>query len=116
MKARTLFDFLKLTFSRFLGRNLAGTRIEDIFNFLKISDSLATSGQPTEEQFAAIANTGYQTVVNLALPKSANALPNEKEIVESLGMEYIHIPVVWENPTRQNLADFFHTMKTYAGK
>lgn len=91
-------------------------KIEEIYNFLKLSDSVATSGQPTESQFAAIKESGYQVVVNLALPESSNALPNEQEIVESLGMEYVHIPVVWENPTLDDLARFFNIVEANADK
>ena len=69
-------------------------RIEDIYNFLKLSNSIATSGQPNEEQFVAIKEAGYQVVVNLALPESTNALPDEQKVVEAQGMQYIHIPVV----------------------
>jgi uncharacterized protein (TIGR01244 family) len=91
-------------------------KIEDIYNFLKLSDSVATSGQPTEAQFAAIKASGYQVVVNLALTSSSNALPNEQEIVESLGMEYVHIPVVWENPTLDDVARFFNIVEANADK
>ena len=84
--------------------------MEDIYNFLQISDFVATSGQPTKEQFSEIKNSEYQVVVNLALPTSSNALPGEKEIVEDLGMEYIHIPVVWEKPTIEDLEQFFSVM------
>ena len=91
-------------------------KIEDIYNFLKISDAVATSGQPTETQFAAIKESGYQVVVNLALTSSPNALPNEKEIVESLGMQYVHIPVIWENPTLNDIARFFNIMEANADK
>lgn len=85
--------------------------MEDIYNYLKVSDSIATSGQPTKEQFPAIKESGYQTVVNLALPTSANALPDEKQVVENLGMHYVHIPVVWENPTLEDVEQFFNVMK-----
>jgi uncharacterized protein (TIGR01244 family) len=91
-------------------------KIDQIYNFLKLSDSVATSGQPTEAQFAAIKASGYQVVVNLALTSSSNALPNEKEIVESLGMEYVHIPVVWENPTLDDVARFFNIVEANADK
>lgn len=85
-------------------------QIEEIYNFLKLSDAIATAGQPTEAQFSAIKESGYQVVVNLALPESTNALPNEKAIVESLGMQYNHIPVVWEHPTLEDIARFFNIM------
>ena len=34
-------------------------------------------------------------------------------MVESLGMQYIHIPVEWSEPTRQNLEDFFAAMEAH---
>lgn len=92
------------------------TNIEEIYNFLQLSEKLATSGQPGEAQFAAIKESGYKVVVNLALPESPNALPNEREIVESLGMKYVHIPVVWENPTPDDIARFFNVMEENAAQ
>ena len=88
--------------------------MEYIYNYLKISESIATSGQPTKEQFSAIKDSGYQTIVNLALPTSTNALPDEKQVVENLGMQYVHIPVIWENPTLEDLEQFFSVMKANA--
>jgi protein tyrosine phosphatase (PTP) superfamily phosphohydrolase (DUF442 family) len=90
--------------------------MEDIYNFLKISNRIATSGQPTSEQFSAIKKAGYEFIINLALPESSNALPDEKQIVENQGMQYIHIPVVWENPTLENVTEFFRVMEAIADK
>ncbi len=84
--------------------------LADILNFLQISDNLATSGQPTSTQFQEIADAGYETVINLALPTSDGAIANEAEIVESLGMEYIAIPIVWDNPTMDDLEQFLQAM------
>jgi protein tyrosine phosphatase (PTP) superfamily phosphohydrolase (DUF442 family) len=90
--------------------------MDNIYNFLQISELIATSGQPTKEEFALIKEAGYQLVVNLALPESPNAVPDEKQIVESQGMEYVHIPVVWEKPNLENVKDFFRVMETNADK
>ncbi|MFQ4145058.1 protein tyrosine phosphatase family protein [Chlorogloeopsis sp. ULAP02] len=90
--------------------------MENIYNFLQISEYIATSGQPTKEEFAFIQEAGYQLVVNLALPESPNALPDEKQIVESQGMEYVHIPVVWDKPNFENVKEFFRVMETNADK
>ena len=95
---------------------MSKNKIEDIYNFLKLSDAIATSGQPTQEQFQAIKGAGYQVIVNLALPESPNALKDEKQIVESQGMQYIHIPVVWEKPTLENVTEFFSVMEAIADK
>lgn len=90
--------------------------LANIYNFLQISNRIATSGQPTAEQFAAIKAAGYQLIVNLALTTSSNALFNEKEIVESQGMQYIHIPVIWEKPSVEDVSKFFNVMEANADK
>jgi len=96
--------------------NIVGNKIEDIYNFLKISDSIVTAGQATAEQFSAISESGYQVVVNLALQESLNALPDEKAVVQAQGMQYFHIPVIWENPTLEDIKRFFTVMEANADK
>jgi protein tyrosine phosphatase (PTP) superfamily phosphohydrolase (DUF442 family) len=90
--------------------------LEDITNFMSISDAMGTAGQPTAAQFAAITAAGYEVVVNLAMPDSTNALPNERELVAEQEMDYVHIPVVWEGPTIRDLEQFFEAMDRYRGK
>lgn len=90
--------------------------IEDARNFLRLSESLISSGMPTAEQLTGAAESGIQAVINLALPTSDGALADEGPLVESLGMEYIPIPVLWEHPTRENLLDFFHAMDAHRGQ
>ena len=68
--------------------------IETIRDYYQISDFLATSGQPTAQQFLLIAQAGYHAVINLAMSSSTNALANEGVIVTDLGMVYVQIPVV----------------------
>jgi protein tyrosine phosphatase (PTP) superfamily phosphohydrolase (DUF442 family) len=114
-----LANFLKLSIGNILGINLMGERIEDIYNFLQLSDSseptlrerIATAGQPTVSQYPAIASAGYQAVINLALTESANALPDEGAIAANLGLEYIHIPVIWDSPTLDNFQEFANVMQ-----
>ena len=82
-----------------------------IANYYPINPKLATSGQPTREQFQQIANAGYNAVVNLALPSSDNALADEAAIVTALGMVYFQIPVIWEAPTLDDVNLFFDLMQ-----
>ena len=84
--------------------------------YFKVSDLIATSGQPTEDQFSKIADSGYSLVINLALPTSTHAIPNERDIVESLGMSYLHIPVSWDEPKLSDLQQFFAAMQSSEGK
>lgn len=87
--------------------------LESIYNFLQLSDSIATAGQPTAEQFSAVKTSGYQVVVNLAPSTSPKYLSNEQQIVEGLGMGYIHLPVVWENPTVEDARQFFKVIEAH---
>lgn len=81
-----------------------------IFRFLPLGPRIGTAGQPAAEQFALLKEAGYGGVINLALPTSTNALPNEAQIVEDLGMRYVHIPVQFEAPTLEDLRRFFEAM------
>ena len=70
---------------------------------------------PTTEQIKSAAESGIKVVINLALSTSEKALQNESALVEASGMKYIHIPVQWDNPTRQNLDDFLQAMDAHQG-
>jgi len=90
--------------------------LEEIYNFIQISETLATSGQPTEAQMGEIAAAGYKVVVNLALGKSENALADEAATVRALRMTYHHIPVVWEAPQLSDFEQFVPLMDSLAGQ
>lgn len=85
-------------------------------NYTRISEHLGCCGQPTREQWDWITAQGYQTVINLALDSSPNALPDETELAISHGMAYVHIPVVWSAPTDSDLMRFFDVMEANRGK
>jgi uncharacterized protein (TIGR01244 family) len=88
--------------------------LSEIRSFIQISDKIATAGQPIAPQFADIKSAGYEVVVNLAPPNSSNAIANEQELVEAQGLKYVHIPVVWEEPTLNDLDRFFNTLRENA--
>ncbi len=85
--------------------------VTNILNYIKISDKVSTSGQPSPDQFNLIANAGFSAVINLAMPDSTNALPDEGGLVTEAGMNYFHIPVPFEAPTHQHLMLFLKVMK-----
>ena len=92
------------------------TELSGIYNYRRLSDSLATSGQPSEEEFTRVAQAGFGVVVNLAVQGDRNSLPDERRTVESLGMVYEHIPVIWQRPTQADLTTFFAAMDRHAGR
>lgn len=86
--------------------------LNDIFNFIQLDDRVATSGQPTEAQFSLVKEAGYTTVINLAPKSHENALGNEDEILERMGIRYIHLPVVFTNPTRDDFERFIGVLES----
>lgn len=92
---------------------MAAPELSDIYNFLEISDNLGTAGQPTAEQLTAVKDAGYDVVINLATGATPRDLANEPELVAAQGQEYIHIPVIWEEPTADNLEQFFAAMDAH---
>lgn len=90
--------------------------LTDIYNYLELDEFTATSGQPSQAQIAEIAAAGYQVVINLALASSDNALPDEAATVRAHGMHYVHIPVVWTQPTLDGLHAFFAAMQQRQGQ
>jgi len=87
-----------------------------IRNFLRIDDGLATSGMPQPDDFAALRQAGFDVVINLALPTSDNALPNEAELVFAQGMTYVHIPVKFDAPQPADFERFTRVMDAWAGQ
>lgn len=90
--------------------------LNEIVNFYAVSSELGTSGMPVRADFPTIAAAGYQTVINLARNDSPGQLLEEAEIVSALGMEYLHIPVVWENPRLEDVQSFFAAMDRRKGQ
>jgi protein tyrosine phosphatase (PTP) superfamily phosphohydrolase (DUF442 family) len=92
------------------------SELEEIYNFLPISDTLSTGGMPTEDQLYLLQEAGYAVVINLAMPNQLNALRDEAGIVRDLGMEYISIPVVFNNPTAEDLTQAMDALDAHAGQ
>lgn len=90
--------------------------LEGIYNFRWRGPDLATAGQPLEEEFPAIAQAGFDVVINLALLDAEYSLPDEPGLVRGLGMQFIHIPVVWEMPSQDKLLQFFDVMQRHAAQ
>lgn len=88
--------------------------LSKIVNVCIVDDRLGTSGQPSEAQLADIAAAGYRVVINLALHDDPRySLPDERGAVEALGIEYVHIPVVFTAPKDEDVARFFDAMDAH---
>lgn len=90
--------------------------LEHIYNFRWRAPDLATGGQPLEDELHAAAQAGFEVIINLALLDAEYSLPDEPGLSRALGMDFFHIPVIWEAPTQENLQQFFRVMQQMAGR
>jgi protein tyrosine phosphatase (PTP) superfamily phosphohydrolase (DUF442 family) len=92
------------------------SRCGTIKGFVALSDSLGTAGQPTEAEFAEVAAAGYELVVNLALPTSEGALPDEKAVVERHGLSYLPLPIDFQAPKVETAMRLFRVLDENRGR
>lgn len=64
-----------------------------IGNFYRYNDQLASGAQPSVDQIIDLKNEGFEVIFNISPSSTRNALHNEAEITEKLGMDYVHFPV-----------------------
>lgn len=89
--------------------------MKEILNYIKINEDIATSGQPSKEEFEQIKDSGFEVVINLALHNASNAIEDEDVVVTDLGMAYFHIPVDFEEPKTSQVELFLKTMQGLKG-
>lgn len=92
------------------------SHMNEIKNFLRISDRLACAGQPDESQLVQIATQGFEVVINLGLSDGKYALPDEAASASKLGLAYYHIPVLFESPQLSEWTSFMAIMKQHEDK
>ena len=109
---KTTLGFISSVAKKYSPVKLGPESLEDTYNYRKITELVSTSGQPTEEQFCLIQQAGFKTVINLA-PQGLieNTLKTQPSLLKDLGVEYIHIPVLFDNPTEDDFQQFTEAMQ-----
>lgn len=90
--------------------------LDDIVNYREYSATFASAGQPTEAQLELVSDAGFERVIYISFSTDGNALANEDRLVRDLGMEYVHIPVVWNAPTIADYESFAAVMQRHPAK
>lgn len=90
----------------------AAQGLSELVNYREYSPTFASAGQPSEEQLAAIRDAGFKRIIYLAYSDQPKSLPNEDRLVKNLGLEYVHIPVEWNAPTKSDFYLFAAAMRT----
>ena len=89
--------------------------VSDLPHFHQHSVELATAGQPTRAQLAAVKVSGYVLVINLSPTGLPGEVKDEQQLVEASGVSYVRIPVDWDKPSPEGLEKFFDVMDRYKG-
>ena len=84
----------------------AADDLSGIVNYREYSPQFSSSGQPTAKQLGVVSNAGFTRVIYLAFSDNHTAIETEDRVVKKLGMDYVHIPVDFENPTQADFEDF----------
>ena len=79
--------------------NTLETELSHVLNFQFVHEHLFTSGQPTPEQLKQIKEYGVNTVIHLGLSDEEQYLAHEDRICLELGLNYIHLPILWDTPS-----------------
>jgi protein tyrosine phosphatase (PTP) superfamily phosphohydrolase (DUF442 family) len=90
--------------------------LEEIHNYLKVDNQFSTAGQPDEDELKAVADAGFEVVINLATIDARYSLADEEGLVRSLGMAYYNIPVVWEQPLESDFVAFSRLLRQLGNK
>ena len=85
-----------------------------IKGFYQVDSLTTTSGQPTLDEFTLIKKAKFEIVINLSAPP--NVLTHEENCLCNLGIQYVHYPIDFHQPTIDNVKTFFSLMDTYQNK
>ncbi len=95
---------------------MSSSSLESIRNYIRLTPTIGTAGQPTREQFDAIAAAGYEVVINLALPDHPDSLDDEGSLVTRLGLSYFHRPVPFDAPRANHVGEFCRLLGCLRGQ
>ena len=111
-RQHTVAAFLSILISLFLpGLQAQAQSVSDILNYREYTPLFSSAGQPTRDQLSLIKEAGYERVIYLAFSNSNTAISDEDQLVKNLGMDYLHIPVDFSNPTLRDFNAFADAMQ-----
>jgi protein tyrosine phosphatase (PTP) superfamily phosphohydrolase (DUF442 family) len=85
-------------------------------NVRVINPLLITAGQPDRASLQRLKAEGYAAVISLAPGNTADAVPDQAEILAAQGIEFVHIPIPWQTPEGKHLDAMAAAMQRLKGK
>jgi len=104
---KNISGFIFNQLKRLVPASFQSNDLSKIYNYHDIPGLFTTSGQPNRYQLKLIAQNGYDVVINLA-PGSVleGSVIHEAEILSANKVKYIHIPVNFNNPVKDDFLLF----------
>ena len=90
--------------------------LSEIMNYIEYSPTFSSAGQPSREQLDDVKAAGFERVMYIAFSNGRRAISDEDAVVKELGMDYIHIPVIWDAPTKSDYYAFASAMEHDSGR
>ncbi len=90
--------------------------VEQAYNYRAASDTVATAGVVNSDILAALGDDGFEVVINLLPQSSKYAVEDERQIVESQGIEYKYLPVDFSAPNLEEYTEFKEMLRESEGK
>jgi len=94
------------------GALASAAELTEIRNYIEYSPTFASAGQPTREQLDLLPDAGFERVIYIAFSNGRIAIADEDAIVKELGMDYVHVPVIWDAPTKSDFYAFVGAMQS----
>lgn len=85
-------------------------------NYVENTPRISSAGMPTESQFAAIANAGFDVVISLAPATVLGAHEDEGALVAQHGMRYFNIAVDFAAPKPEDFDRFARILDAQRGQ
>jgi protein tyrosine phosphatase (PTP) superfamily phosphohydrolase (DUF442 family) len=76
----------------------------EVSNFGKVSDTIFRGGAPSDHTLEKLAQSGIHTVVDLRM--DGDGTVHEEEKAHTLGMQYVHIPMGFNQPSLDKITKF----------
>lgn len=80
-------------------------------NYTKIDDTVSRSAQPAKEDFKWLKEQGVSDIINFRTMYKPDLNFSEKNVVESLGMNYHNIPTVSATPQQEGVNLFLRLIE-----
>ncbi len=117
IKSRIMFRHIALFFLAYAAIATGAHAVDFTApNLVIVTPRIVTSGQPTAKALEAFKENGFEAVVFLVPSDVPGVIADEADIVKKSGLEYVHIPIKFGNPTAQHYDEFANTMTRFANR